>query len=395
MKKILLIVCSLFLAGCAPQQSQEAHPFRIAVVDSKNMKSQLTWYDDDLHENGRTVLDGKTYVSNPADHSEIVRYDEQNAYLVANDDKPRNVKNYGIVKVELGTGRISVIPTEVMPLQDIFPEEGYLTVLQQDDGSQGVSIIRVSCVRTDGSGGELLDLRIPWTRIMRTEEGYLFYRTSGKSQYAFERYGRNFQLLDCRESEMDMIAAGWDGRWYMASREYAGSAGILYAPVHRENHRLKEVDEGVFESEEFLGYSYGLMVIDTETLEHHVLEYENYRLENPVMLKNGKILMSGHHVELNTRKSGGAAYYSYVPDQNRLILLDPQTERFETVTADFEPKLITADEEYILILDTENTIHLMDPDDLHETASIRHASDSGYAVQGLIVSRPSGGGAGQ
>ncbi|MBQ9153366.1 MAG: hypothetical protein IJ130_06110 [Solobacterium sp.] len=392
MKKIWPAACVLLLAGCASLQSNEPHPFRIAVIDSGNMQSQLTWYDADLNETGRTELDGKTYVSYSGNHSEIVRYDGQNAYLVSNYDRPENVRNYGIAKVELGTGRISIIPTEVKPLLDIFPEEGYLTVLQWDSGSSGVSITRASHVRTDGSGGELLDLRFPWCSIMQTEEGYLFHRTAGNSQYVFERYSRDFQLLESRETEADMIAAGWDWRWNIVSRDYAEKDRIVYAPVQRENHRLKEVDEGVFESEEFLGYSYGLMVIDTESLDHHVLEYENYSMSNPVVLKNGKILMSGHHVELNTRKSGGAAYYSYVPDQNRLILLDPQTERFETVTADFEPELITADEEFIMILDTDNTIHLMDPDDLHETACFRHTSRSGHKIQGLIVSRPSQGG---
>ena len=362
------------------------------MIDSGNMQSQLTWYDADLNETGRTELDGKTYVSDSGNHSEIVRYDRQNAYLISNYDRPENVRNYGIAKVELDTGRISIIPTEVMPLLDIFPEEGYLTVLQRDSGSSGVSVTRASHVRIDGSGGELLDLRFPWCSIMRIEEGYLFHRKAGNSQYAFERYNCDFQLLESRETEADMIAAGWDWRWNIVSRDYAQTAGNLYVPAQKEKHRLKEVDEGVFESEEFLGYSYGLMVIDTESLDHHVLEYENYSMSNPVVLKNGRILMSGHHVELNTRKRGDASYYSYVPDQNRLILLDPETDHFETVMTDFAPELIAADEEFILILDTDNTIHLMDPDDLQETACFRHTSRSGHKIQGLIVSRPSQGG---
>ena len=363
MKKYICAASLLFLCGCQPAVYDNDISWKLAVVDTGSSESVITWYNADLEPVKTDTLVGKQIVSPWQGLHPYTGYDSDYAYLLAYKDQPKNEQECGVVRISLENGTISFLPTEsftntglvvtdtkIAVLQHTQDLEYYRSVLPKDGSENTITHdLRGGRLYWPYPGGVIACSVIPPIRLFRMNE-------------QFEETAQR-EIISARD-----YAIGGKDVWRPVSQKAVFQNGKLYIPVERENHTYRKVGE-VYEPEEFLGISGGLMELDPETLEYTVYSSEDYISDQILLLNDTEILLSGSAlaVEQNAEKEASGSRSEQYP-----VLFDCVTKTYTEWRIEYVPKDFMLGKDALYVIDSQSVIHEIDPGTREEIRKAVH-----------------------
>ena len=382
MKKRICAVSLLFLCGCQPAVYNNDIDWELAVVDTGSSDSVITWYNAELEPIKTDTLVGKQIVPPWDGLHAYTGYDCKYAYLLAYNDKPKKAEECGVVRITLENGTIDFLQTEsftntglvvtdtqVVVLQHTSDLEYYRTVLSKDgSGNTLTKDLRGGRMYWPYPDGVIACSVIPPIRLFRMNEQF---------EETAER-----EIISARE-----YSIGGKDVWRPASQKAVFRNGKLYVPVERENHTYRKVGD-VYEPEQFLGISGGLMELDPETLEYTVYSSEDYISDYILPLNDTKILLAGTSLTVVENAKEETVSRRSEP---YTVLFDCVSKTYTEWKTGYTPKDLISGKEALYVIDSRSVIHAVDPDTMEELRTAEHhtAVNSSYGrASCLLVNDP-------
>lgn len=385
-RRIYAALGLLFCTGCASVSASHDYDWSLAVADTGERDTEITWYNDAYEVIGRQTLTGKKAAAEWDPGYRQARYDTQYAYVLPYFDQPKNPDDCGILRISLKDGSVDVLPTESFVNDSFLVTDSRIVLVQHtDDGNW------YRTVMTKGGSGN--------TIVQDSRGGRIYYRVDGgyvAEEFAPDirhlRLNEQFEVLNAvvYEDEREQITGRTDV-WRLCNDGSAYAEGKLYVPCQREDHTFRETADGIWEPE-FVGYSYGLAEIDPDTLSLTVYESKDCFFTDIVQLDETRILLIGQNRTVTLIKEENETQAQYSMEAALLILFDTQTKEFSKMKTDYTPTEAVLSRCGLYVRDTESVIHVLDPETFEESARIEHKPSASGVFTGtgtmMIVSDP-------
>lgn len=387
MKKILLVLC-LFLTGCALRRSepvQNHFDFRIAVIDDGAAGSEVTYYDDNYQELGRTKLDNRFVNTADSVFNTVVTHDGY-AYIAPARGRGNTSE---LIRLDLSSGSVDYVPVEIFNTEAMLGDDEKLVLIQA--GRNGMPYYR-SEIPYDGSEGKVTkfkDGELPGL-YFRIPSGWLRYRNA---------FDCRITQYDPQFSQTDEVIVGKnynpnDGGfeennpWNSYRNESVYLNGALFIPVRRELVSWQMNNENTYERGPYEGMEGGLMKIQTDPLRWEVYGDKDIVYSDIEALDETRILMIAARQEKSESTINGETHTIFEYTPGYLMIHSIETGEFNEFKTDWKPQSLMKDTEVLYVTDTELKIHVLDPESLQELKVIEHVSTYPAQMAQIISSKP-------
>ncbi|MBQ9823252.1 MAG: hypothetical protein IJM63_02055 [Solobacterium sp.] len=387
MKKILLALC-LFLTGCTLHRSeavQNDYDFRLAVIDNGTTDCEITYYDSDFHELGRTVLENR-HVNSSHNISAQNAFHDHYVYIPPAAGQWRQSE---LIRMDLNNGSIDYVPVEMFDTEALLADEEKLILIQSS--SHTIPYFR-SEIPYEGSTGKVTrykDGELPGL-YYPLDEGWLRFRDTLNTSLI--QYDSQFVMKDELLLGINYLTDHGTPEEYNPWRPYGKQSvlmnGSLYVPAQQELREWNKVNEEYYEPGDFLGYKYGFMKISTDPLRYEVIENEGVVYTAIEQLDETRILMVGMTQTMTAVTEGDDTSYRYENSLPELVVFDTAAYAFDSVKTSFVPSSLSRDEEYLYVTDTDMKIHILNPVSLQELNVLDHQGSDPYSTAQIIPSKP-------